>query len=68
MKDFKFFQNNKVIEWWEEDDVVQAMTPDENVLRNNILYDRIQHLEDHNVRLQQENIELFLENRRLTNR
>jgi hypothetical protein len=56
------------VEWWEEDDVVEAMTPDDNVIQNNILYTRIQQLEDHNVRLQRENTELFLENRRLTNR
>jgi hypothetical protein len=34
----------------------------------NRLFERIQQLEDHNVRLQQENTQLFLENRRLTNR
>lgn len=66
--DFKFFQNNKVIEWWEEEDVVEAMTPDRNVIQNNLLYERIQHLEDRNVILQNENTQLFLENRRLTNR
>ena len=71
MMNFKFFQGyteHNDVEWWMEDDVVEAMTPDRNVIQNNVLYERIQQLEDHNVRLQQENTQLFLQNRRLTNR
>ena len=68
---FKFFQGYTEpndVEWWMEDDVVEAMTPDRNVIQNNVLYDRIQFLENQNVRLTRENMNLYLENRRLTNR
>ena len=71
IQEFKFFQGyteHNDVEWWMEDDVVEAMTPDRNVIQNNVLYDRIQFLENQNVRLTRENMNLYLENRRLTNR
>lgn len=42
MRDFKFFEDNEPQHWWNEPDVVQAM----NVESNNILYERIEFLEN----------------------
>lgn len=43
MRDFKFFEDNEPQHWWNEPDVIIAM---DNVESNNILYQRIEFLED----------------------
>lgn len=65
MRDFKFFQPNQEIEWWQQEDVTNAMDALNNVRDNNILYGRIQSLEDNLVRIRDENTQLNIEMARL---
>lgn len=68
MRDFKFFQSNDTneeTEWWHEDDVIIAMDALNNVRDNNVLYERIQFLEDNLVRVRDENTLLNIEMSRL---
>jgi regulator of replication initiation timing len=68
MKDFKFFQSNHPdieTEWWQEDDVIIAMDSLNNVRENNVLYERIQFLEDNLVTIRNENTQLNIEMDRL---
>jgi hypothetical protein len=77
--DFKFFRKEQEeeehndVEWWREDAVVEAMNAmnaNDNVRRNNVLYERIQFLEDQLVNIRDDNTQLSIELarlRRLTN-
>jgi hypothetical protein len=65
IRSFKFFQPNQEIEWWQQEDVTNAMDALNNVRENNILYDRIQFLEDQLVNIRNENTQLNIEMARL---
>lgn len=70
MIDFKFFckNNNTDLGWWREDalaEAINAIQPNENVIQNNVLYERIQFLEDNLVRIRDENTQLNIEMDRL---
>ena len=67
MRDFKFFEDNEKDEWWNEPDVVASMNPQENVLENNILYERMIFLENQLVRIRDENTQLNIRISRLRN-
>ena len=45
MRDFKFFEDNEPQHWWNEPDVIEAMNV-EDIEVNNVLYQRIEFLED----------------------
>ena len=67
MKDFKFFEDNEPEHWWNQPDVIEAMNPQENILENNILYERMIFLENQLVRIRDENTQLNIRISRLRN-